>query len=45
MTSEIYPDYDDEAVTEFYTCSRCGRDFEITDPTKEGKKDYKDYWQ
>lgn len=44
MTQNIYPGYDDESVLHFFKCSKCGRDYEITDPHKEEKQEYSDYW-
>ena len=34
-----------QAIVRYYECSKCGRDFEIYDPTKEKREsDYKEYW-
>lgn len=36
---------DESAIVSYYTCSRCGRDFEIFDPTKEEREnEYRGYW-
>ena len=36
---------DDTAVVSYYTCMRCGRDYEIVEPPKEEREgQYKDYW-
>lgn len=36
---------DSQAIVRYYECSKCGRDFEIYDPTKEKREsDYKEYW-
>lgn len=35
--SDMYED-DDDAVVGFYTCSKCGRKYEIYDPPKEERE-------
>ena len=48
MACEVYSqyDYDEEAMVQFYKFSKCGRDIEITDPTKEEREtDYSSYWR
>ena len=36
---------DDEGIVTFYTCSNCGRFYEIADPQKEDRETtYKEYW-
>ena len=36
---------DDGGVVSFYTCSKCGRSYEICEPIKEERETtYKDYW-
>lgn len=36
---------DDEALVSYLVCRRCGRDFEITDPTKEAREgEYREFW-
>ena len=45
--SDISPHYDgdDEAIVHFIHCRKCGRYYEIYDPTKDEREgDYKDYW-
>ena len=45
--SDTYSEYegDDEAVLSFYKCAKCGRDYEICEPTKEEREgEFKDYW-
>lgn len=41
-------DYDvegDDGIISSYTCMKCGRDYEITDPPREERETtYKDYW-
>ena len=44
---EMYDGYEegDDAIVSFYTCTRCGRDIEVTEPNEnERNNDYKDYW-
>lgn len=37
---------DDEALIHYMRCRKCGRDFEVFDPTKEEREtDYKEYWK
>lgn len=39
-------DDDDDAVVQFYHCSKCGRSYEIVDPVKsERETTYLDYWK
>lgn len=41
---DFYED-DDEAVVSYYTCSKCGRNYEIIDPLREERdNEYKEYW-
>lgn len=36
---------DDSAIVSFYTCPKCGRKYQISDPTKEEREnEYKEYW-
>ena len=45
--SEISEEYeeDDTAVASYYLCPKCGRDYQIMEPTKEDKEnEYKEYW-
>lgn len=36
---------DDTAAVSYYTCQKCGRSYEIIEPTEdERNKYYKDYW-
>ena len=36
----------DGGVATYYTCSKCGRSYEICDPIKEERETiYKDYWE
>lgn len=38
-------DGDDEAMVHYFSCRKCGRDYEVLDPTKEVKKEgYAEYW-
>ena len=44
---EMYDGYEegDDAIVSFYTCTRCGRDIEVTEPNEnERNNEYKDYW-
>lgn len=44
---EVYDNYegDDGAVIGYYTCTKCGRSYEIVDPPKEERDgEYKEYW-
>lgn len=41
--SEPYED-DDVAIETYYTCTNCGREYTITDPNKEGREYYNEYW-
>ncbi len=46
--SETYAEYteDDTAVISYYTCMKCGRSYEISEPNKEDRKrEYKEYWE
>ena len=49
MASEVYDgEYaeDNEAIVSNYTCMRCGRSIEITDPVQEEREgQYADYWE
>lgn len=45
--SDLYGDYDDNdtATIEFFTCPKCGRSYEVCDPTEEERRrDYNEYW-
>ena len=36
----------DGGVVGYYTCSKCGRSYEISDPIKEERETvYKNYWE
>lgn len=37
-------DEDDDGIVSVWTCSRCGRMYEIIDPPREMKSDYPEYW-
>lgn len=44
----LWPGYelDESAQVTFAHCIRCGRDYEIVDPTKEEREGtYKEYWE
>ena len=44
---EMYDAYEegDDALVGFYRCTRCGRDFEVSDPSQEEREgDYAEYW-
>ena len=46
--NDMFVEYgdDDEAILSYYHCMKCGRSYEIADPTKEEKEtEYKDYWK
>lgn len=46
--NEIGTNYDDTdpATVSFYTCSKCGRSYEIYEPSMEEKRvDYNDFWK
>ena len=37
---------DDKAMLHYVRCKKCGRDYEVFDPTKEEREeDYKEYWE
>lgn len=45
--NEIYDGYSDEddATVSIYTCMRCGRDIEVSEPPLEKRKnEYAEYW-
>ena len=47
MCSDLNVDYegDEEAMVHFSHCPKCGRSYEIFDPTKEEREKYYDeYW-
>ena len=47
MCSDVNVDYegDEEAMVHFSHCPKCGRSYEIFDPTKEEREKYYDeYW-
>lgn len=47
MCADVNVDYegDEEAMVHFSHCPKCGRSYEIFDPTKkERDRDYKEYW-
>ena len=36
---------DPRAVMHWFSCGKCGRDFDVLDPLKEDREDaYKEYW-
>jgi len=36
---------DTEGIVDYYTCSKCGREYEICDPNKDERDgEYSDYW-
>ena len=36
---------DEEAISSNYTCNRCGRLYQITDPEKDAREgQYREYW-
>lgn len=42
--SDMYSD-EDGGVCGFYTCTRCGRFYEVLDPPREERETrYRDYW-
>lgn len=48
QANDIFIEYvdDDEAILSYYHCMKCGRSYEIVDPTREEKEtSYKDYWK
>lgn len=48
MANEIFDDYadDDDAIVSNYVCMRCGRDFEVMEPTLEQRNnEYAEYWK
>lgn len=48
MRSQLSDDCtdDDPAMVYYYRCLRCGRNYEIVDPTKDERDgDYSAYWQ
>ena len=47
MAADISDDYGDDevAVVSYYTCRRCGRSFEVFDPTEDERNgEYSEYW-
>ena len=45
---DCYAEYegDEEAIVSFYTCDKCGRQFEVSMPVKEERETtYKAYWK
>ena len=46
MGQDCYPgayEEDDSATVSYYVCDRCGREFEVCDPTEEEREELK-YW-
>lgn len=46
--NEVSSEYDDDdfATIQYYHCPKCGRSYEVVEPTHEEKeKDYKEYWE
>lgn len=42
---EVFSDGDESGIVSYYTCMRCGREYEISEPTEEEKNTmYSDYW-
>jgi hypothetical protein len=48
LACEIYSssyNENDDAIVGFYRCTKCGREFEVSDPSEEERNcDYADYW-
>ena len=47
MASDIYGEYFEDTVAKinYFTCPKCGRDYEIFDPTEEDRDTYySTYW-
>lgn len=36
---------DENAITDWYHCLKCGTSYEITEPSEEEKEDYKEFWK
>lgn len=44
--NDVFGDGDEEGIVSYYTCTVCGREYEVSDPTSEEKEgQYSDYWK